>query len=231
MTWFRCSSGGPNPEADLLNEVVSKTVTDLSSSVITSVGNKVFYDLQTLENVDLPNATAIGSESFRYCAHLQTINLPSVTSFGNYSFSDCTNLSGDLYFPNLTSAGQESLARCHYITSVNLPLLATIPYGFCKDNQRITTADLGCATFITQQSFWACGSFNTLIIRTNQVCTLEHEYALDYYTPFMSGKAGGTIYVPQALISSYQSATNWDIILAISTNQILPIEGSPYEQA
>ena len=48
-------------------------------------------------------------------------------------------------------------------------------------------------------------------------------------TPFASGKAGGTLYVPQDLIASYQAATNWSTILGYPNNQILPIEGSIYE--
>ena len=44
-----------------------------------------------------------------------------------------------------------------------------------------------------------------------------------------SNGSGGTLYVPQALISTYQSATNWSTILGYANNQILPIEGSIYE--
>ena len=48
-------------------------------------------------------------------------------------------------------------------------------------------------------------------------------------TPFASGGTGGILYVPQALISDYQSETNWSTILSYENNQILPIEGSIYE--
>lgn len=42
-------------------------------------------------------------------------------------------------------------------------------------------------------------------------------------TPFASGNAGGTLYVPSSLIASYQAATNWSTILGYSTNQIQAI--------
>ena len=48
-------------------------------------------------------------------------------------------------------------------------------------------------------------------------------------TPFASGKTGGTLYVPNALISSYQSASNWSTILGYENNSIQAIEGSYYE--
>lgn len=48
-------------------------------------------------------------------------------------------------------------------------------------------------------------------------------------TQFASNGTGGTLYVPQALISSYQSATNWSTILGYANNSIQAIEGSQYE--
>lgn len=48
-------------------------------------------------------------------------------------------------------------------------------------------------------------------------------------TPFASGGTGGTLYVPNALKSSYQSASNWSTILGYATNSIQAIEGSYYE--
>lgn len=46
---------------------------------------------------------------------------------------------------------------------------------------------------------------------------------------FASDGTGGTLYVPSALISTYQSATNWSTILSYTNNSIQAIEGSIYE--
>ena len=59
------------------------------------------------------------------------------------------------------------------------------------------------------------------------MCSLSNVNA--FTGAFASGGTGGTLYVPQALIASYQSATNWSTILGYANNQILPIEGSIYE--
>jgi hypothetical protein len=48
-------------------------------------------------------------------------------------------------------------------------------------------------------------------------------------TPFAAGKAGGTVYVPQALIEQYQTATNWSTLYAAGTCNFVAIEGSEYE--
>ena len=41
--------------------------------------------------------------------------------------------------------------------------------------------------------------------------------------------SAGTLYVPNDLIASYQSASNWSTILGYTNNQIKKIEGSIYE--
>ena len=77
--------------------------------------------------------------------------------------------------------------------------------------------------------FLSDNAFKTLVIRlTSGVCRLNSTTVFNS-SPFASGKAGGTLYVPQALIESYQTATNWSTILGYATNHILPIEGSIYE--
>ena len=94
------------------------------------------------------------------------------------------------------------------------------------------TALVACdeyAANITGTLFQNCSKFNTLIIRkTSSIATLAN-ISVFSNTPFASGKSGGTLYVPSALISSYQAATNWSTILGYTNNNILPIEGSIYE--
>ena len=82
-----------------------------------------------------------------------------------------------------------------------------------------------------QNFFNGDAALHTVIIRTkNRVGGLGNINTFSG-TRFASGGAGGTLYVPSALISSYQSATNWATILGYTNNQILPIEGSVYENA
>lgn len=77
--------------------------------------------------------------------------------------------------------------------------------------------------------FGNCVKLNVIVIRKSDgVCSLANTNAFTN-TPFASGHSGGTLYVPQAVIESYQNATNWSTILAYTNNQILPIEGSIYE--
>ena len=98
----------------------------------------------------------------------------------------------------------------------------------------------GCTNLTAFDSRWGGvggGQFSNdsnltvLILRKSTVAALNNINGFAN-TPFASGKAGGTLYVPSALIDSYKSATNWSTLLAYGSgeqNQILPIEGSIYE--
>jgi hypothetical protein len=77
--------------------------------------------------------------------------------------------------------------------------------------------------------FASCTKLKTMVIRrTDKISALSSSNAFQG-TLFDNGKAGGTLYVPSALISEYQAATNWSTYLGYANNQILPIEGSIYE--
>ena len=68
-------------------------------------------------------------------------------------------------------------------------------------------------------------------MKSNTTCYLGNVSAFTG-TPFASGGTGGTLYVPQDLISSYQADTKWSTVLGYNANnQIKAIEGSPYENA
>ena len=100
-------------------------------------------------------------------------------------------------------------------------------YGFYQCN-KLQRADLGNVSTINTNEFNACTVFNTLILRrTDAITTLSNINAFSG-TPFASGKAGGTLYVPSDLISDYQSATNWSTILGYTNNSITSIEDSIY---
>lgn len=84
---------------------------------------------------------------------------------------------------------------------------------------------------INGQMFYGCSNLKVLIIRTTEGAMPLNNINAFTNTPFASGKAGGTLYVPSALVSEYQAATNWSTILGYSTNSIAAIEGSEYENA
>jgi hypothetical protein len=112
----------------------------------------------------------------------------------------------------------------------------TIPDGYITINNR---AFDGCSnllyveivsnlTEIKAIAFYRCTALTTIILRSPTVCTLANVNAFES-TPFESGGTGGTVYVPQALITEYQNATNWSMLYAAGTCNFVAIEGSEYE--
>ena len=74
-------------------------------------------------------------------------------------------------------------------------------------NRTITSYSNDSATSIGSSAFYNCSALTEVIIRTtSKVCTLSNKNAFTS-TPIASGT--GYIYVPDDLVSSYKSATNW----------------------
>jgi len=200
---------------------------------VTLLGNDSFAS-SGLVSATFPSCTSIGGEAFVMCASLQSVSFPSATGLGGYAFRACTALT-DVNLPIVAAVTERSaFSGCSSLPSISLPALGDTKdafgsyYGMFGNCTSLKSADFGALTRLGAGCFSHDPIFDTLIIRTDSVCALANINAFDS-TPFSSNGTGGTLYVQQAQIASYQSATNWSVILAYTNNQILPIEGSPYE--
>lgn len=71
------SSGGAD---DVAKGIIDKSITEISNSEITSVGDYVFYCCFDLTGIDFPNATSIGTSAFYACRNLTIVDFPKVTN-------------------------------------------------------------------------------------------------------------------------------------------------------
>ena len=128
-----------------------------------------------------------------------------VTSIGTEGLR-ATQISS-LHCENVTTVGGEAVRQCNYLVSVYLPKctnLSGYSFGICPLLERV---ELGPMTNIRAYDFYNCPNLTTLIINnTTKVCTLANVNAFT-----SSGIASGTgyIYVPDDLVDSYKTATNW----------------------
>lgn len=185
-----------------------------SNNRITTIGVCAFLGCQNLTAIDLPNVTQIKRNAFESCKLLQTINLPKVTTFDREVFLNTAIQQAN--FPLVTTMENGCFKQASKLTSANLPLITTLPADAFR-NSTIRTADFASVTNINRTAFTDCKSFETLIIRTPSVCVIS-----DISVALRGSKiAAGTgyIYVPDNLVDSYKTATNW-VALA---NQIKPI--------
>lgn len=204
MAYFRCGGGGA-AEAEL-DGIIDRNITSISNDRVTSIGGYSFYNCTNLVSADFPNAISIGTYSFYNCSLLASVDFPKATSIGSYAFQQCRRLES-VVFPEVASISSSAFYSCSVLARVDFPK---------SEN-------------VSNNCFANCSNLNVLILRkTDTICTLSNINAFTG-TPFASSGTGGTLYVPQALIASYQAASNWSTILGYSNNQIKAIEGSIYE--
>lgn len=165
-----------------------------------------FYNSQ-IATINLPNATYIPQSCFQ-SSNLQNLYAPKVKETGNAAFGFCSNLKS-LSFPEFSSA---------------------IPTQFCNQCGNLEFADLGSPTTINASAFNANKKLATVILRkTGSITTLANVSAFAG-TPIRGyDSLTGEIYVPSALISTYQTATNWSTIYGEGFVTFKALEGSQYE--
>lgn len=177
---------------------------------------------RSLQEVILnPEVTSIQSNAFTYTRVLNKINLPdSITSIGTEGFKQCVNLALDKLPNSLKSMGQSCFANCSKLVIKEIPEgvteLLNSTFALCTSLTEITIK--GNITKLNYGVFNGCSGLVKLVIpNITAVPTLLSTDAFTS-TPFMSKT--GTIYVPDNLVDSMKSASNWsyfgDIIKPLS---------------
>lgn len=202
-TYEGTSSGGGG--TDQSSAILNKTVTQISNSTLTELGDYVLRDCRSLTTLDLPAVTEVGSYVCYGCNKLNNINLPAAKTAGQYAFYGCNAL-----------------------TSLSLPAMTSLGSNRIVSGSKLERLDLGVCTSLAANSLNGCTVLDTIILRSATMCTLANVSALAG-TPFASGNAGGTVYVPSTLIATYQTATNWSTLYSGGTCTFKAIEGSEYE--
>lgn len=205
--------------------IVERTITEYNDDTIDSIGDYAFSNCSALTSVDLPNATSIGGRAFEQCKALTSVDLPIAIGIGSSAFDSCSLTNINL--PNAEKIESYAFRGCKKLTEVNVPkvtVLNDMTFYLCP----FTSIDLPKVSKMNGRCFSACANLNLLVLRSETLCALGGTNVFED-TPFAAGKAGGTVYVPQALIAAYQTATNWSTLYAAGTCNFVAIEGSEYE--
>lgn len=177
----------------------------------------------------LQTATSIMDYGLAYRSSMTSLSAPYVTTIGQYALMNCTGLTS-ISFPLLTSFGGDyALSGCTGLTNVSFPslnnTLRTRTFNNCSN---IATADLGNCTQITNQACINTTKLRTLILRkSDAICSLA-AWSANALGGIYNNPTASTIYVPNALLSTYKTATNW--LTAYNAGvTFTKIEGSVYE--
>ena len=237
-------SGGSNLETEILSGTLSgsytnstvttlreraladcASLTSLSLPALTTAGASAFRNDTNLATVDLPNMTTIGSYAFSNDKALNNVSLPKLGTVNNNAFEGCTGLTS-ISLPNATQINNSGLRNCRFSTIV-LPKVTKTDTYCIADNANLTAVDIGDASQLGGGSGFINDTNLTMVV-LRRAASVPSIGNINYFnnTPFKSGGTGGTLYVPSALISSYQSASNWSTILGYTNNQIKSIEST-----
>lgn len=174
---------------------------DLSSAI--TIGVNAFYNCAELVSVgDLSKVTSIGVGSFNRCAALVSVNLSNkITSLGIETFLRCSSITsvGDL--SNVTSLGNYALAYCHKLESVDLSSVTSVGDYALRQDYALTTLEFGNLTSLGEGALSFCTGLVSVVIRATTPPTLG--------TNAFQETNNCLIYVPDASVDAYKTATNW----------------------
>lgn len=224
-------SGGGG--SDLYVKIIEGTneVTTIVDNTLTKIKGRGISNVTSLVSAEFNEVTSVGDRIFESSlANFESISFPKLKYIGGYTFSGATKF--DTYnLPLLEEVGTESFKQTKIAYAI-FPRLRTCGSGGFRENTSLLGADFSSSDIgssgsnsIAQHAFNSDTSLSKIVIRRNAVMNLTNINAFAG-TPFASDGSGGTLYVPNDLISSYQAHTNWSVILGYTNNQIKSIEST-----
>jgi hypothetical protein len=215
------------------SDTLSETLLGTISAVDTTASRTtpyLFYGCTALKTVNYPNAEAMKNYMFGGCSALESLSAGAATSIESRCFDGCSKM-GTLYLPNVTAVnGGYNFNNSGYSSGwvVVLPALTSIStdgFRHCK----INAVDIGAGlSTIPNRCFYATGTndrYDIIILRrTSGVVALSSSNSLTLYSGTHSD-----VYVPSALKSIYETASNWSTLVGAGSVTFHAIEGSIYE--
>ena len=204
---------------------------------------KICDHLREVYNTDYPIVSSIAEGmvgSFKYILRERSMDwLLSGDSCAFYENDRITNLASYAFyyakgpkvasFPNVKSIQMGVFRNNTGIEQASFPNATSSSNSVFQQATNLKKVDLGSIHTIMSSLFNQATSLNIVILRkTDALVSLVNVSAFTG-TPFASGGTGGRIYVPQALIEAYKTATNWSVLYGYGNCEFLAIEGSEYE--
>ena len=157
---------------------------------LTTIADSAFCDCFSLETIETDNGVAVGSSAFYKCRSLVKASFGDGSTFASNAFQNCESLR-EFTFPALPESHTSSQA-----------MVQTYLFDGCSSLKSVSVPE-GYTT-ISHYAFQNCSAMTTLILRATSVVALVSTNAFT--------KNNCLIYVPDSLVSSYKTATNWSTI-------------------
>lgn len=152
---------------------------------ITSIGEALFYDLQTLSEVNIPaSITEIRARAFEDCRKLKTIHFADksqLKTIGDWAFYNCHNLRSLTLPEGLTTIGDGAFYGCAYLAELTLP---------------------STTTNVADNAFALCGKLQKMRVKATTPPSIDQQ-------TFESVSRDIPVYVPAESVGAYQSDMYW----------------------
>jgi len=200
------------------DEIASAEISGDIVLTVTKIANYAFYGNRQLTGISAPDVTNIGQNAFQnaFTTSDDPLIFPEVTTVGANSFNGVYR---PLFFPKCTTCGSMSAAG----RSGGYLAMPKLTSAIATDMFRTvyaTILDLGKTPSIGTRGLYQGNGKTVIILRkTDAITTLASGTTLTLASTC-------DVYVPAALLSTYESAANWS-----NYSQIVwhALEGSPYE--
>jgi hypothetical protein len=201
------------------HQLIMRTLSgDYENNRVTTIGDHAFNGCKGLTGVSFPVAETVGRGSFADCGDkLVKVDLPNAVQLDE-SFPYSGNKISTLCLPKATAVS----VRLSWFGRVELPSFTEFKDAAFSETPNLAVIILPKVTLIP--AYCGLGSRAThknVVLANPSVVTLTGTSGVFNYST--------TVYVPQALISEYQSATNWAVKYAEGKVAFAAIEGSEYE--
>ena len=184
------------------------------SSLVERIIERAFYKRSGITSLTIQGSPYFENYAFGGCSAITSLNLPNITRFysnnssvAHYIFSDCSNLVTVV----LPSHG-----------AYNTP---TYMFQSCSN---LEAFDIKNCNNLGSNFFKNCTKLRTLIIRKTDAVAASAGSGANQFGGIYSNPNDSVIYVPESLLSSYRSASNWVDLYNLNNNIFQKIEGTTY---
>lgn len=207
--------------ANELDSFITREISGVyTNDRITKVGLYGLGGCENLTSINLPNVVTVGDSGFYNCKLLKNVFLPKLTTLGRNGFNS-TGLES-INLPLCTKLGVASFSQTNKLVVATLPLVTSLE-GSCFSYSSVQKIDTSSVISIGAYAFGGAQQLDTLILRNSSVCTLANSTNTFTNTKITAGT--GYIYVPDNLVDSYKTATNW-VTFATQIKPISELEGT-----